>query len=190
MDEEIITTEENKKDEYLEALESIPPEVRRFMWSDAFTLILKAIGEAYKLNDSQKETLRQVVMGILTDTTTPIATRAKLSDVGISGELQENILNEINEEIISRVLVQIQEYKDYDELTKEVSEGDKVPTPEGPTVSPVQALDNIKQALSQPTSIAPTKRDYSLEKLDTTIKQAPSEPRPKTMDIYRELPEQ
>jgi hypothetical protein len=191
MNEEIITNEEEVSDDYLEVLESVPAEVRRFMWSEAFTLIIKTIAKAYKLTDGQKEVLRRVTTQILTNTDTPVLTRTQFADIGITGENQENILKSIEEEIVSRALVQIVKYDDEIELTEEAlyetGGADHIASTaslEAP--SPAQTISIIAERLSKPASITPTKRDLSTPppKSDLGVNDLGI----KAIDPYRELP--
>lgn len=51
--------------------------------------------------------------------------------------------------------------------------------------SPTQALANIQERLSQPKIVTPSKRDYSVEKINTPQQEIPKAP---SIDPYRELP--
>jgi hypothetical protein len=53
-------------------------------------------------------------------------------------------------------------------------------------ISPTQALANIQERLSEAKIIAPSKRDYSVEKINTPQQETPKAP---SIDPYRELPE-
>lgn len=192
MNEEPLTTEETS-DEYLELLEAVPEEVRRFIWSDAFALIIQTISKAYTLTDQQSVTLKEITLEMLTDTTTPVAIRAKLSEVGILGDFQDTILQTIDEEIISRALAQIKKYNEEESLLGETPSSETnflVETKKNErenAPSPVEALAMIKDRLSKPNTITPTKRDYSNEIVaEPTISEAPTGI--KSVDPYRELP--
>lgn len=59
------------------------------------------------------------------------------------------------------------------------------------SVTPSQALTSIKERLSQASTIAPTKRDYSVEKIsETPTNNASSNPKPIAPDPYKEIPEE
>ena len=170
-------------DEYSDALEAVPAEVRRFMWSDAFKTIITTIGKAAKLDGRQTEIVKEIAIETLMETITPIARRAKLSSVGIDQELQDTILEAINDEIVSRALNQVEIETD---LSVVESIENKIELQENTDApSPTEALLSIQERLSKPTAIAPIKRDYSLEKpaANSTPAQKP------TFDIYREVPE-
>ncbi len=173
-------------DDYALALDSVPPEVRRFLWSEAFTLIIKATGDTYNLNDAQRDVLKRVVMETIVGTITPVSRRATLSEAGIVGETQEKILEAIDDEIIFRTLVQIQEYNDLYTNKDNLENGTVAENLDKTTISapsPIQALASIKERLSQASTIATTKRDYSVDK------SAPVQDivKPK-IDPYREPP--
>jgi hypothetical protein len=51
--------------------------------------------------------------------------------------------------------------------------------------SPIQALANIQERLSEAKIITPSKRDYSVEKINTSQQETPKAP---SIDPYRELP--
>ncbi len=177
-------------DDYAEALNTVPPEVRAFLWSDVFTIILNVIGDTFKLNDNQKDMVRKVAKETLIGILTPVSRRIMLADVGIVGELQDNILNSINEEIISRALVQVEDYtelygnKDVSTETS-INSNNIISAP-----SPVQALASIQERLSQASTIAPVKRDYSVEKPGEISSGTVTAPKPLAPDPYREMPEE
>lgn len=173
-------------DEYAEALETVPPEVRAFMWSDAFNLLLKNISEAYKFSSNQYDVLRDVVMKTLVGTITPVSRRGALSEAGINNEVQDQVLQTINEEIVSRALTQIEEYK---YLNEETVSGE-ISSDQNDAPSPIQALEAIKQRLSQNTVIASSTRDLSSEKVKEDIKSSSIQNITKPqIDPYRELPD-
>ncbi|MEK7106296.1 MAG: hypothetical protein AAB895_02980 [Patescibacteria group bacterium] len=192
-DDEIKTTEDNKEDftdDYAVALDNTPEEVRNFIWSEAFKLILKAIGDTYRLNDEQRDVVRRVTIETLIGNITPIARQIRLSDVGMTGELQDNILEAINDEVISRALVQIeltnQEESQAQELEQESKSG---PSENMSAPSPAQALANIQERLTKPSTVAPITRDYSVSRNTESTPKDESSSRAPSMDIYREIPE-
>ncbi len=170
-------------DEYSEALSAVPEEVRRFMWSDAFKIIIKAIAKTYNLSEEQSKVVEQIAVETLLEIITPIARQARLSSANITGDLQDAVLQAINEEIVSRALTQIEIQNDLDteEATAEETTSQAVIS----APSPLEALASIQEKLAKPAAIAPIKRDYSLEKpaANSTPAQKP------TFDIYREVPE-
>lgn len=194
-DQKLNTTtdidEINFSNDYEEALANTPPEVRAFMWSDAFNFILKAIGDTYKLNDKQRDEVRRVTMETLVGTITPVARQIRLSDAGITGEVQDNVLEAINEEIVSRSLAQIEKVNEDTEYEKELKkQEDKVTASDLTNApSPSQALANIQERLSKPSAIAPITRDYSVSRAPEPTSKNESPVRAPSMDIYREIPE-
>jgi hypothetical protein len=184
MNEELNQTKdiEELSDEYSEALDMVPPEVRAFLWSDAFNIILNVISETYKLNNTQKDVVRNIAKETLIGVLTPVSRRTMLADVGIIGELQENILNAINDEIISRAIVQVENYNELHN-NKDSELGTDIEVLRAPT--PTQALANIQERLSQPKIVTPSKRDYSVEKINTPTQETLKAP---SIDPYRELP--
>jgi hypothetical protein len=177
--------EVNFSNDYEEALANTPPEVRAFMWSQAFSFILKAIGDNFKLNDKQRDEVRRVAMETLVGTIAPVARQIRLSDVGVTGEIQDGVLEAINEEIVSRSLAQIEKVTEdieYEKELKKQEEQDSAP-------SPSQALANIQERLSKPSTIAPITRDYSVSRPSEPVTKTESPARAPSMDIYREIPE-
>ena len=196
MDEDKITTTDIEfSDDYAEALDTTPKEVRMFMWSEAFKLILTAIAETYKLTESQKEVVKRVAIETLIGTITPISRQIKLSDAGITNELQDKILEAINEEIVSRALAQVELYNELNE--EQIEEASQKTGPSDvatPTVkavnapSPADVLASIQDRLTKPSTVAPITRDYSVTRATPAVK-APDTPKMPSMDIYREAPE-
>lgn len=195
INDELTTIEQNNlefSDDYLEALEATPVEVRNFMWSEAFTLILTAIGETFKLSDEQREVVKRVTMETLVGTITPIGRRVRLSDAGMMGELQDNILEAINDEIISRALVQVELATEKESEVETTDEKDGIgPKDTTDAPSPMQALASIQERLTKPSTLAPITRDYSVSRPETTTpKQNDVANKQPSIDIYRELPEE
>ncbi len=171
--------------DYEEALANTPPEVKAFMWSQAFDFILKAIGDTFKLNDKQRDEIKRVTMETLVGTITPVARQIRLSDVGVTGEVQDGVLGAINEEIVSRSLAQIEKVSEdieYEKELKKQEEQENAP-------SPSQALANIQERLSKPMAVAPITRDYSVTRPSEPITKVESPAKSPSMDIYREIPE-
>jgi hypothetical protein len=191
-EEELKINEYEETDDYAEALESTPIEVRSFMWSDTFSVILNTISDVYRLNDNQRDVLKSVVMETLVGTITPISRQIKLSDVGITGELQDKVLQSISQEILSRAIVEIDNGLATEEDSFFNTENIGSATAEVQAPSPLQALNSIQERLTKPTTVAPiTTRDYSINKSEqSTTTHTEMSPKPKIMDIYRELPEQ
>ncbi len=196
MDEDKITTTDIEfSDDYAEALDATPKEVRMFMWSEAFKLILTAVAETYHLTEAQKEVVKRVTMETLVGTITPISRQIKLSDAGITNELQDKILDAINDEIVSRALVQVELYN---ELNQEQPEEDRVKTgpsetanPAAKTIdapSPADVLASLQDRLTKPSTVAPITRDYSVNRA-SPIAKTEEAPRSPSIDIYREAPE-
>jgi hypothetical protein len=57
-------------------------------------------------------------------------------------------------------------------------------------ISPTQALASIQERLSQASTIAPVKRDYSVEKPGEISSGTVTVPKPLAPDPYREMPEE
>lgn len=197
MDEDkITTTDTDFSDDYAEALDATPKEVRMFIWSEAFNLILTAIAETYHLSESQKEAMKRVAIETLIGTITPISRQIKLSDAGITNELQDKVLEAINEEIVSRALAQVELYNELNEEQPEeapVKTGpSEIATPTVKTVdapSPAEVLASLQDRLTKPSTVAPITRDYSVTRSTPATKIIEEAPRSPSMDIYREAPE-
>jgi hypothetical protein len=182
MDQDIISTEEK---ELQEALLNIPEEVRSFIWSDAFGYIIDTAEKVIPLSKEEKTSMKLAAYKILLRTSTMEKLGEEMVQEGIDKEKVLKILYIIDTQIVTTA-------KNIIENSTE--EEDQRPSPESNTdstqaPSPIQAMAMIKDRLTGPSSIAPTKRDYSAEKVaDPTVTSTPTTSI-RSIDPYRELPE-
>ncbi|MEK7227955.1 MAG: hypothetical protein AAB681_01200, partial [Patescibacteria group bacterium] len=102
-----------------------------------------------------------------------------ISSITKSIESNQGLIDWIRENVAEKVLALVTDaYVD----TEASDESQERVAP-----SPIQALASIKERLSQTSSIAPTKRDYSVERIETPPSSPQSTPKP-IFDIYREPP--
>ncbi len=154
-----------------EALASTPEEVRRFIWSEAFDIILDAITATYQLNAQQSAAVRTVAIETVIGIGTSAEKAVTLFNTGISDDTAEQVFAVIKNEIVDRAVAQAELYQGYDVDTQETS----------PVAPNSDVLSTLGSRLSQSSVIAPpTKRDYSLDKSTTP----PAQPR--ATDSYRE----
>jgi|GEM_PF-4162998 len=168
--------------DYELALESTPKEVRDFLWSDTYKKIVEGIIKTCNLTPSQGEVVSDVLFDLTINAIDDVTARAKLSGVGVSEINQEKIFNLGYEFIISPSISEAEETVDLPETeyAEEEAENKEVLTQNDP-------LANLATRLSQPSAIAPVKRDYSITSTPTTS--TPLATPQKTFDPYRELPE-
>ncbi len=177
MDPDIISTEEK---ELQEALLNTPEEVQSFMWSDAFGYIIDTAEKVIPLSKEEKSDMKIAAYKILLRTSTMEKTGEEMVQKGIDKEKVLKILYIIDTQIVTGAK-NIMSYTDEENTTTESGE---VLAP-----SPIQAMAMIKDRLTGPSSIAPTKRDYSAEKVaEPAISSAPTTSI-RNIDPYRELPE-
>jgi hypothetical protein len=169
-------------EEYEEALTNTPEEVRLFLWSNDFKKIASAIQKFCKLNDEQGA----VVADILTDAVIGIMTEEnatqRLSAAGINPEVQATIFRlgytYIMEPALARTEEEAEENEDKNTTDEVVATPESLPT----APSPAEALASIQERMMQAKVVAPTTRNYGIEKpSQTTIPIAP-----RAVDPYHE----
>lgn len=168
--------------DYELALESTPEEVRDFLWSDTYKKIVDGIVKTCNLTPSQGEVVSRVLFDLTINATDNIAARSRLSGAGVSEINQETIFNLGYEFIINPSINEAEETINFTETNvplEETREDTETPHRNDP-------LANLAARLTQPSAIAPSKRDYSITAASAPVDTTPVQ---KTFDPYRELPE-
>lgn len=188
MDEEITQI----KTKYDEALENMPREVQDFMWSDFYDAIIIAIQKTVGLTDEQTKCVKNAGYDILMGMKTMEEVSVELVNSGITAESTAKILYLIDTEIITRA-ENITEF-----FTENTGEEESRAINSAP--SPSDMLARLNQTLMKPTTLAPIKRDYSIEPLNRAktdsnpsaispnSTSSPQVDSAKTIDPYRETP--
>lgn len=164
-----ITT---KYDQYLEVM---PEEVVDFMWSNQYDILILAIQKTLSLTDDQTKLAKMAGYELLMGVKNMLEKLEDFKTSGIPEELSLKILYLIDTEIITRA----------ENITEFFSP--EIETPEQIEIkapSPDDILQRLKETITKPTIITPTKRDYSLEKTPESKSDST-----KTIDPYREIPE-
>lgn len=168
-------------DKFETALANTPEEVRKFLWSEPYKNLLLAIQKKFELSNEQKGSVDAIIFESLTGTGDEKSIEQKAGELRLEEAKQDELLSYIFHYFIEPSI----------NKTEEVFELEKRPEDSGEKVidapTPIQALASIKERLSQTSSIAPTKRDYSVERPETSSTQADKAAKP-IFDIYREPP--
>ncbi|MCC7436716.1 hypothetical protein IT402_02495 [Candidatus Nomurabacteria bacterium] len=164
------------------ALANTPEEVRSFLWSDTYQNILNALQKKFSLSDEQKSIINDIIFGSLTKTITESKVEESVEKIVLDEEKKTELLSYVFYYFIEP---SIQKTEEIFELEKK-EESDQETTSFAP--SPAQALESIKERLSQSVKIAPVKRDYSLEKSSGESTQSQNIVKP-SIDPYREIPD-
>lgn len=172
-------TTQNFITNYQDALDNTPQEVRDFLWSDAYKGIIAGIVKTCALTPEQGEVVSDVLFDLTINTTDEFSARSKLTNAGITKENQDKIFVIGYEYIINPSVIEAENVSETTTATQEDLVLKNAP-------SPSDVLANLGARLSQPSVIAPSKRDYSSTNTgDSAITPAPQ----KIFDPYRELPE-
>lgn len=169
------------------ALANTPEEVRAFLWSDAYKNLLSALQKKFVLSDEQKQTLENIIFGSLTKTEEESELEKKVASLGLEEQKRDELLSYVFTYFIEPSINKAEETFEL-EKNEETQKEKVVSAP-----NPMQALASIQERLSQTTTIAPTKRDYSVEKpLDsqTLTETIPVPPKRVGPDPYKEIPEE
>lgn len=161
------------------ALSNTPEEVRSFIWSDAYKKLILAIQKNFDLSDDQKNIVEEIIFSSLTKTENNEAIEKKVGSLNLEEKKRDELLFYIFNYFIEPSINKVEE-------TFELEKKEYTENVEQKEVSPAQALANIQERLSQSKIITPSKRDYSVEKINTLQQETP---KATSVDPYRELPE-
>lgn len=178
MDNDITTKEDT---EFQEALDSMPEDVRDYMWSPAFDYTIDVAQKVLELSVTEKEYVRDISYDLLMRLIDMEAAAKKLIDKEIPPEKVSKIMYFIYQEIMQSA-ENIAAYYGDTEQTQNSS------TEESPKTRPTDgstdaALANLGARLSQTSIIAPEKRTYSIQKESTPTPPPTTE---KKFDPYHE----
>ncbi len=180
-------TQQSNIEKFDIALANTPEEVRAFLWSDAYKNLLSALQKKFGLTDEQKNSVDTIIFGSLTKTESEEELEKKVVSLGLEEQKRDELLSYVFTYFIEPSINKTEETFELEK--KEEAREEKVVT----VPNPAQALASIQERLSQRTTIAPTKRDYSVEKpLDSQIvtETIPVTPKRTGPDPYKEIPEE
>ncbi len=178
--------------------EDVPEEVVDFLCSTEYKDKVGKLSDMFYLSEDNKRLLDGCIAGLLTQTMSDDEVNNILRGVISTPELVESLRKEIDKEFIVSAYSSVRMSLEEDELEESlektitslnqndnIEESKKVEAP-----SPMQALANIQERLTKPSTIAPITRDYSVTRpVETNIPKADTIPRAPSLDIYREAPD-
>ncbi len=179
MDEDLINKiEENSKD--------LPEEVSDFMFFGPLDLVLEKICLLIN-NEEEKVLIKNDITFFLLGSVEIETLNSHIESLKTTEENRGEIKRIFQEDIISEILLLLEVNQEMEGSSLESLEvNSDQNTQQAP--SPAQALESIKERLSQSTKITPTKRDYSMEKAENSNPSVQNITKP-TIDPYREIPE-
>lgn len=159
----------------------IPEEVQSYIYGATFTKAFNTLCVEKKLSQNDRDTLEVALFDYLAQAKTEESLLKTVSSISPTPEVNQAIITWVITYVTTPIfsLIVNKEAQEEDEDAGESIENQSTPLS---APSPTQALASIKDRLSQNTVIAPTKRDYSIEKSEGSV----STP---IIDPYRELPE-
>jgi len=179
-------------DENLEQINSVPKEVTDFIFNDEFSKLIDESVKEFFLNEDQKREIRYLLEELLLENISAKEFENEIKNV-FSSIISKKLLDILNRNIIqtayNKVIDGIKK-DDRDDFIEQAEasiaaiEKGAAFTVEVSAPSPKDMIDRLSQTLQQPTTIAPIRRDYSLEKGD--VKSVESVKKP--LDPYREMP--
>jgi hypothetical protein len=172
MEPTIISTEDQ---EITDAFASIPEEVKDFIISNDFTVIITTIQKALSLTDEQTNLLKYGAQELLMKAATMEDLVKRWQQKGISDELIAKMLYTIHQEI----LVRAANITDF--FTEEIDESN-IENQQPSAPSPSDILATLKERLQEAKVVTPTSRTQGIQ---------PQVPKSSTasIDPYREMPE-
>lgn len=181
MEPEINTTE----DIFEKNLENLPQEVKDFLYKRLFVSALEKIASTLGLTEDQKSLLKTQFLLVLSETEQKDSLVELCKKWSLTQE-QTKTFVQLSEELIFIPIIEATNYIVIDEPENDQAR-QTTPTTDQKlvSVSPAQALAAIKDRLTQTASIAPSRRDYSIQKPDLPQEVSMK----KSVDPYREKPE-
>jgi len=180
---------ENFITNYQDALDTTPQEVRDFLWSDGYKGIIAGIAKTLNLTPAQTKVVEDVMFDISISAIDEAGSRERLSAVGITPEIQDTVFALGYEYIVAPSITEAENTKALEEEYGPIDNADNGSSENDSSGSqtPNDVLTSLGSRLTQPSVLAPTKRDYSVTNIGDVVPMKPIAP--KTFDPYRELPE-
>lgn len=175
MDDNIITIEESFK--------LIPEEVQSYIYGNVFTEAFKTLCDEKGLSEDDRTALETMLFGYLAQIETEESLLTLIKKISRDDATTQYIINWIITTVTNPIFSLL--------VNKEAEESEEIDTETKTTpsdVSPLQALSSIKERMTQASTIAPTKRDYSIQKPELLEALTETKKRRQT-DPYREHPE-
>lgn len=169
MNDNNTTTEDTV---FQEALDSMPEEVRDYMWSPAFDYEIEVAQKVLGLSDQEKAYVKDISYDLLMRLVTMESASEKLLNLGIAPEKVSKIMYFIYQEILQSAQNLINYYGDVQKAPQETTSD---------AAGSIDQSANISNAFIPRSVLTPVKRDYSPQKTTS--------PDFKHIDPYRELPE-
>jgi|GEM_PF-3423999 len=192
-----INNTQIEENNFQEALDAMPEEVRDYMWSPAFDYAIDVAEKVIGLTHEEKEYVRNVAYDLLMRLTDIETAAHKLLEQKVASEKVGRIMYYLDQEILQSAVNLINFYGDIQKVAVKNSEQHTLSMSQQTTQSDI--LSRLSQSLTTPTTLTPTKRTYTDTPSILINTLTPSVPKtlsetiptliPPTMDPYRELPD-
>lgn len=182
MEQTTITPEQ-----YQTLLETTPQEVRDFLYSENYEKMVGLVAKNFSITDTKK--LSDIIFDIVIGAADEEETLTKVASLGVPEEKKIELFQYVNSFFLQPLLLHTLGIAELEKT--ELAETEESVQPEknvaqAIAVSPLEAIQSIKERLSQKTVVPPIARDYSIEKPSAPTLNTPEQ---KTPDPYREIPE-
>lgn len=172
MDQDIDTIEES--------FDSIPDEVKHYIYNHSFIESFKNLCTEQNLSAEETDRFRVALYSYLAQIDTEESLLTCISSVTKSIESNQKVIDWVKENVVEKVMSLATDAY--------INEGEETEDAGQPKTSPSDySLSAIQEQLSKASTIAPTKRDYSVGRSDNQSTPAQNTPKP-VFDIYREPP--
>lgn len=162
-----------------ESFENIPEEVKAFIYGLDFVTQLKEFCKNIGFSEEQQKTFRISIYNYVAQLETEDELVSNINSISPSIEANQKIIDWVRENLVEKVL---------EISTNTFIEEESVPEDIG--TEKVNPSEIIKNSLKSPSLLAPTKRDYSLEKdISNGPKNLIQDIKKPTIDPYREIAE-
>lgn len=183
--------EENNLEKTEEYFDSIPPEVKDYIYGDEFTSKVRDFCIKFGIDSSRQTLLTGALYGYIVSAISEIDFMKSIELNFPEKTQQDTIKKWVKEEVVTPLTSLITNAyleEDVDDETEEEKEEIAAEGSVEKSTSEETALTQLADRLSKPTVILPSKRDYSLEKGD----EKPETPQTpiKKFDPYHEVIEE
>lgn len=190
MDDELFT------EKYDRHIAETPEEVRKFLWSKGFQVLVAKLSSFHKLTNAQADILKQAIFDNLIQINSSEETADILKNrADIHPSIVEQLMVDINALFIEPSAQEVENTL-AEQAEDETSEPEPLPPldipleiPQAPKEEPISSL--LGARITGQGVVTPSVRDHTIDKIqsDSELPQVPQAPRSSSIDPYRELPD-
>ena len=170
-------TTQTEEKVFQEALDTMPEEVRDYMWSPAFDYAIDVAEKVIELTSQEKECVRDIAYDLLMRLIDMETAARKLLEQKIIPEKTTKIMYYLDQEVLQSARNLVNYYGDINEIARTESNQD-----EAIENSQQEVFSKLSHSFTTPSTIPPVKRTY------TDLPATPTTPKPLSEAIPASTP--